>query len=74
MRGELPLYIFSGNEDPVGQEFEGVRALMDRYRTAGITSMSHDFYYGGRHEMLHELNRREVFTNLLVWSSALLYG
>jgi len=72
VRGELPIYIFSGSEDPVGQKLEGVRALMDRYRAAGITSMSHDFYYGGRHEMLHELNRREVFTNLLVWISGIL--
>ena len=43
--------------------------LRDRYRSAGITSIAHDFYPGGRHEMVHELNRREVFTNLLVWIS-----
>ena len=72
VRMDLPIYIFSGSEDPVGQRLEGVRALIERYRAAGITSMSHDFYYGGRHEMLHELNRREVFTNLLVWISGIL--
>jgi len=72
VRGELPIYIFSGSEDPFGQKLEGARTLMDRYRAAGITSIAHDFYYGGRHEMLHELNRREVFTNLLVWISGIL--
>src|SRR5262249_41454065 len=41
-------------------------------RSAGIASIAHDFYPGGRHEMLHELNRREVFTNLLVWISGIL--
>jgi alpha-beta hydrolase superfamily lysophospholipase len=51
---------------------DGVRALIERYRNAGITSIAHDFYPGGRHEMLHELNRREVFTNLLVWISGIL--
>jgi hypothetical protein len=51
---------------------EGVRALVERYRGAGITSIAQDFYPGGRHEMLHELNRREVFTNLLVWISGIL--
>ena len=25
--------------------------------------------FGGRHEMLHEINRRDVITNLLVWIS-----
>jgi len=72
VRKDLPIYIFSGSDDPVGERLEGVRALVDRYRSAGITSITHDFYPGGRHEMLHELNRREVVTNLLVWISGIL--
>ena len=40
--------------------------LIDRYRSAGLTSIAHDFYAGGRHEILHEVNRRDVITNLLV--------
>lgn len=63
----LPIYIFSGSDDPVGGKLEGVRVLIDRYHSAGIAPIAHDFYTGGRHEMLHELNRREVITNLLVW-------
>jgi alpha-beta hydrolase superfamily lysophospholipase len=43
--------------------------LIDRYCSAGLTSITHDFYNGGRHEMLHETNRRDVITNLLVWLS-----
>jgi hypothetical protein len=43
----------------------------DRYRSAGLASIAHDFYSGGRHEMLHEINRRDVITNLLVWISGL---
>jgi alpha-beta hydrolase superfamily lysophospholipase len=72
VRTDLPIYIFAGSDDPVGQKLEGVRTLIDRYRSAGMTSIAHDFYPGGRHEMLHELNRREVFTNLLVWISGIL--
>jgi len=69
---DLPIYIFSGSDDPVGQRLEGVRVLIDRYRSAGLTSIIHDFYSGGRHEILHELNRRDVITNLLVWLSGIL--
>ena len=69
VRDDLPVYIFSGSDDPVGQRLEGVRVLIDRYRSAGLTSITHDFYTGGRHEMLHEINRRDVITNLLVWIS-----
>src|SRR5438874_4083544 len=72
VRENLPLYIFSGSDDPVGQRLEGVRVLIDRYRSAGLTSIAHDFYTGGRHEMLHEINRRDVITNLLVWMSGVL--
>jgi alpha-beta hydrolase superfamily lysophospholipase len=72
VREDLPIYIFSGSEDPVGQRLEGVRALIERYGGTGITSIAHDFYTGGRHEMFHEINRREVFTNLLIWIAGIL--
>ncbi len=69
VREDLPVYIFSGSDDPVGQRLEGVRVLINRYRSAGLASITHDFYTGGRNEMLHEINRRDVITNLLVWVS-----
>jgi alpha-beta hydrolase superfamily lysophospholipase len=71
VRDDLPVYIFSGSDDPVGQRLEGVRVLIDRYRSAGLASIAHDFYTGGRNEMLHEINRRDVITNLLVWMSSI---
>ena len=72
VRSDLPVYIFSGSDDPVGQRLEGVRVLIDRYRSAGLASIAHDFYSDGRHEMLHEINRRDVITNLLIWISGIL--
>jgi hypothetical protein len=48
-----------------------VRVLIDRYRSAGLAAIAHDFYTRGRHEMLHETNRRDVITNLLVWMSSI---
>jgi alpha-beta hydrolase superfamily lysophospholipase len=72
LREDLPIYIFAGSKDPVGQRLEGLRVLIDRYRSAGLTSISHDFYTGGRHEMLQELNRSDVTTNLLVWIASIL--
>ncbi|HEU5246814.1 MAG TPA: alpha/beta fold hydrolase [Candidatus Udaeobacter sp.] len=71
VRHDLPIYIFSGSDDPVGQRLEGLRVLIDRYRSAGLTSIAHDFYSGGRHEMLHEINRREVMAKLLTWVSGI---
>ena len=67
IRRGLPVYLFSGSEDPVGQHLEGVQALIERYREAGLDDISHDFYAGGRHEMLNEINREEVRARLLRW-------
>jgi len=72
IRKDLPIYVFSGSEDPVGQRVHGVRILIDRYRQAGLEDISHDFYPGGRHEMLNEINRGEVRARLLKWICLLL--
>ena len=72
IRSDLPIYLLSGSEDPVGQELEGVKVLIDAYRKAGISDISYDFYPGGRHEMLNEINRVEVVANLLGWISGVL--
>ena len=72
MRRSLPIYLFSGSEDPVGERLEGLRILMGRYRRAGLSNISHHFYPGGRHEMLNEVNANEVRTDLLLWISSVL--
>ena len=72
IRQDLPVYLFSGSEDPVGERLAGVRTLMDRYHRAGVCDTSFDFYEGARHEMLNETNRGEVRTNLLVWIAGVL--
>jgi len=73
IRRDLPMYLFSGSEDPVGQQLEGVRVLIDRYQKVRIRNICHHFYPGGRHEMLNEINRGEVRTNLLLWIFAVLH-
>ena len=69
IRSELPIYLFSGSEDPVGRHLEGVELLIARYGQAGIREVSCDLYPGGRHEMLNEINRNQVLANLLSWIS-----
>jgi alpha-beta hydrolase superfamily lysophospholipase len=73
IRRALPIYLFSGSEDPVGRQLEGLRILTGRYRRAGLSNISHHFYPGGRHEVLNEINSKEVRTNLLLWISSILH-
>jgi alpha-beta hydrolase superfamily lysophospholipase len=72
IRPDLPVYLFSGSEDPVGQQLEGIYRLIERYRDAGLYDITHDVYPGGRHEMLNEINRSEVRANLLRFISTVL--
>jgi alpha-beta hydrolase superfamily lysophospholipase len=69
IRGDLPIYLFSGSEDPVGQQLRGLHRLIGRYRDAGLRHIAFDFYPGGRHEMLNEINRRQVQIRLIGWIS-----
>lgn len=64
---EKPVYIFSGEEDPVGLRGKGVRSLIELYQLHGITDLEFRLYPGGRHEMLHEINKQEVAADVLDW-------
>ena len=72
IRDDLPIYLFSGSEDPVGQQLDGVELLIRCYEKAGLYDISHDFYQGGRHEMLNEINREQVRGRLLAWIASIL--
>src|SRR5262249_1071892 len=67
IRNDLPIYLFSGSDDPVGQQLAGVELLVARYRDAGVYDISTDLYPGGRHERLNETVRGEVLERLLGW-------
>jgi alpha-beta hydrolase superfamily lysophospholipase len=64
---QLPIYIFSGDKDPVGRFGKGVMRLFNTYRRLGIKDLSYKLYEGGRHEMLNETNREEVMTDVIDW-------
>ncbi len=67
MDKETPVYFFSGDHDPVGSMGKGVRKVAELFRAAGCRDVTVKLYPGGRHEMLNEINRREVLDDLLVW-------
>jgi len=64
---ELPIYIFSGAMDPVGEQGEGVKKLAAVLKSAGVRDIDCKLYPEGRHEMLNETNRLEVYGDLLAW-------
>jgi alpha-beta hydrolase superfamily lysophospholipase len=69
---DLPIYFFSGNMDPVGAYSHGVVKVADWLVSTGHRNVISKFYDGGRHEMLHELNRKMVYKDTLRWLDKLL--
>lgn len=72
MPKDLPVLVYSGEEDPVGGRTRGVRTYIDRLQRVGMSDVTHKFYPGGRHEMLNEVNRAEVQRDLVAWLDAAL--
>ena len=61
---ELPILLFSGDADPVGNYGKGVSAVHERLLAAGCNSTL-KLYPDGRHEMHNETNKDEVFCDLI---------
>jgi len=63
----LPIYIFSGSQDPVHGGQADLDRLVDAYRKCGLTQITYKLYPGGRHEMFNEKNKDEVLSELVLW-------
>lgn len=64
---ELPVYLFSGSCDPVGGMGKGVREVTGLLQQSGLQHLKMKLYPEGRHEMLNELCRQEVYADILEW-------
>lgn len=67
MDKETPIYFFAGDADPVGASGKGVEKVAGWFRRAGVKDVTVKLYPGGRHEMLNELNKEEVYADTLAW-------
>ncbi|MBJ8111214.1 alpha/beta hydrolase [Bacillus cereus group sp. N6] len=63
----LPIHIFSGDRDPVGDMGKGVKEVYENYKKCDVKDVTLRLYENGRHEMFHEVNRDEVFQDLISW-------
>lgn len=63
----LPILIFSGDKDPVGDFSKGVIKAYNKYKDLQMKDVSLKLYKDGRHEMLNELNKLEVYDDILNW-------
>lgn len=64
---DLPILIISGDNDPVGKNGKLVHNLYDMYVENDIKNVKIKLYEKARHEILNELNKAEVYDDILKW-------
>lgn len=69
IRKDKPVLFISGDMDPVGEYGKGVKKAYGCFKKAGIADVTMKLYPEGRHEMLNELNKDEVYKDILDWIS-----
>jgi len=66
-RKDFPMFFIAGAKDPVGGFGKQVDALVKFYNKNGYTAVKEKIYPECRHELLNELNKEEVYNDVLTW-------
>lgn len=63
----LPVLLISGASDPVSDGGKGVHTIAGQYLKAGLQDVAVRLYEGARHELFNEINREDVYRDLIAW-------
>lgn len=67
MDKQLPVYLVAGGDDPVGGYGKGVHRTAEALKEAGMERVSLRIFPMCRHEILNEINRKEIWQNIGQW-------
>lgn len=67
MPKDLPVFFFSGDNDPVGNNGKGVLEIYNTFKSSGMADVSIKLYEDARHETLNEINKDDVYADILYW-------
>lgn len=67
MPKELPLLILSGDKDPVGDNGKGVRRFAAMLKKLRMKDVTFRLYPENRHELIHDLDKRQVMEDIRSW-------
>ena len=68
----LPVLLLSGDKDPLNFGLLLTQRLEEKLHEAGVKQVDKLVYADGRHEMLNEVNRDEVMSDVIAWLSKVL--
>lgn len=67
MNKSMPILLVSGGDDPVGTYGDGVRKIAENYEAVGMGSVTTRIYPLCRHEILNEINKNEIYSDIAKW-------
>lgn len=67
MNKSVPVLFLSGENDPVGDSGKGVKKAYLSYKKNGIQDVEMKIYPNLRHDILHEINKEEVYQDIFCW-------
>ena len=63
----LPIFIISGLDDPISKNGKRTEKLYKMYLKHNMTNVSLKLYKEARHELLNELNKDEIYNDILIF-------
>lgn len=72
MPKELPVLFVSGAEDPVGDYGKGVERAYQSFLDVGMKNVKKKLYENDRHELLNEVDRKQVYEDIWQWIMSVL--
>ena len=67
MNPSLPVFFISGDKDPVGENGAGVLRAYKTFLASAMSDVTLKLYHDCRHELLNELNKQQVYKDILTW-------
>jgi alpha-beta hydrolase superfamily lysophospholipase len=64
---EIAVLFLSGGRDPVGKSGAGMQLVAGAFLDAGLQDITVKLYPEARHEVFNEVNRQEVYNDLINW-------
>lgn len=70
IRKYLPILLIAGDHDPVGNFGKVVLQVSDQYKELGIKDVTYMLYPEYRHEILNEIDKDVVYSDVYKWISS----
>lgn len=64
---KLPIFMVAGTDDPVGNYGADVQRIYEKYKQSGIEDIRIKLYEKDRHEILNELDKDVVYSDIYNW-------